>query len=291
MICIAISCQLGNQLFQYAFGYATSKKLNTFLVIDRSNKFHGYMLNRYFLLHKSNRVRHTLWTLYYTYLKKTQRIYFLQQNGWNHPERIMDRLADNTEYKGFYQSAAYFSKYHDDICRLFTIRNKFVKAFHQKYQSLLTSRKTIVVHIRRTDYMKAGDKTLGGTNVCLPDAYIVNCLNKIDDITSYHLIFISDDIGYVKATFSSKYPLARFEHNPMIIDFQLLMHADILIVSNSTFAWWGAYLNPKKDKIIYAPQYWLGFKVEKEYPVSIIPRSWITVPVTAEYQLCQGSKM
>ena len=62
------------------------------------------------------------------------------------------------------------------------------------------------------------------------------------------------------------------------MDFQLLLHADKLIISNSSFAWWGAYLNKNKTEV-FVPQYWLGFKVDKEIPADIIPARFISVPV------------
>jgi hypothetical protein len=52
-----------------------------------------------------------------------------------------------------------------------------------------------------------------------------------------------------------------------------LVNADICILSNSTFGWWGAYLNPKKPEII-ASKYWLGRAQKKEYPTNVVPDHW-----------------
>jgi len=73
---------------------------------------------------------------------------------------------------------------------------------------------------------------------------------------------------------------ALFANNDMITDFQIIMNADACIISNSSFAWWAAYLNSKKDKKIYCPEHWLGFKIKREYPENIIPGEWIKVNVT-----------
>jgi hypothetical protein len=57
------------------------------------------------------------------------------------------------------------------------------------------------------------------------------------------------------------------------------MHADICILSNSTFSWWGAWLNDKKDKIVHAPRYFLGWKTQKEFPENIYPSTWNLISV------------
>lgn len=142
-----------------------------------------------------------------------------------------------------------------------------------------------MVHIRRTDYLFFGKESLGGKNMCLPDGYFINCLNKIKNINDYLIIFISDDIIYARKRFSNMYFKAQFESNDEIIDFQLLMYADVLVISNSTFAWWAAYLNQKPNKIVYAPKYWLGFKKKIEYPVNILHPNWIVVEVKYEFQI------
>jgi hypothetical protein len=52
-----------------------------------------------------------------------------------------------------------------------------------------------------------------------------------------------------------------------------LTRADICVLSNSSFSWWGAWLNTNDAQII-APQYWIGNEMKKEYPVNIIPSYW-----------------
>jgi hypothetical protein len=278
MLSVVITSRMGNQLFQYAFGYAAARKLKTDFIINWKEGKHGYILIKYFTLHKRS-LRKSLNIGLFQWLKMRNKIQVVRQTGWDEPSSIIDKLSNFTEYRGYYQSLEYFAHCQNEIHRLFKIKDQFTSDFHKKYGALFETRKTIVVHIRRTDYVKYGKDTLGGKNMCLPNHYVFNCLNKIENLASYSLIFISDDIDYAINNFSGSFPSARFEHDAEIIDLQFLMHADTLILSNSSFAWWGAFLNRKKDKTVYVPEYWIGFKIEKEYPSKIVCPGWIRVNV------------
>jgi hypothetical protein len=280
MISIVITSRLGNQLFQYAFGYAVARKLKTGLYVNDKEGQHGYFLKKYFILQKRKIIRDIVLALSFKWLKKTNKIQLVRQAGWDDPDSVISKISDFTEYRGYFQSLEYFSAYEKDIQQLFTIKDRFVNDFNKKYRALFEQRKTIVVHLRRTDYIRYGRDILGGKNMCLPDNYVICCLSKIENLGDYNLIFISDDIDYAIHTFSGLFPAARFEHDAEITDLQFLMHADILVLSNSTFAWWGAFLNRKKEKIVYAPEHWVGFKIGKEYPSKIICPGWITVNAT-----------
>ena len=72
---------------------------------------------------------------------------------------------------------------------------------------------------------------------------------------------------------------AHYSENSVISDLQFIINADICILSCSTFSWWGAWLNEKKTKTIFVPKNFLGFKVNKEFPVKMIPESWNKIQV------------
>jgi hypothetical protein len=278
MVTIKLTSRLGNQLFQYAFAYAISRKCNTFFVIDTGNAKHGNVIRRYFYLSWRDDLLTILFEQPCRLLYKTGVIRGLRQTNAMQPDDVLLSASNYMQYSGYYQSLSYFVRNEKAIRELFTIKREFVAKYKKKY-ACISDKKTIVVHVRRTDYVKYGKQELGGPNMCLPDEYFVRCLQMIRNIEDYCLIFISDDIQYVKTQFSSRFPDARFEQNEEIVDLQLLQNADILIISNSTFAWWGAYLNPKPGKTVFAPKYWLGFKVRKEYPVNILLPAWKAVEV------------
>ena len=65
----------------------------------------------------------------------------------------------------------------------------------------------------------------------------------------------------------------------LIIDFQLLLNADVAIIANSTFSWWAAYLNPNIQKV-FLPRDWLGFRINKLLPPGIfnrLPSHWTII--------------
>ena len=124
--------------------------------------------------------------------------------------------------------------------------------------------------MRLTDYKLSGNDFLGGQDLTLPFSYYKFCLNQILKTNSIEkIIVISDDVEKCKEIFKEFEKVnIMYEENTEIIDFQLIMNADYLILSNSSFSWWGAYLNNKKQKV-YAPKYWLGFHKKFSYPLEI----------------------
>lgn len=290
MIGIIARGQMGNQMFQYAFCYATSRKLNKKFFI------YGYDSLHYFKLHNNLKKYNNLRILLYglnnlftksrfsfsiNYLKNF--LYFLLNwairknvfewpNSFDEKNYFLEEIKDNTLYQGFFQSEKYFKNYKEDIEKLFKIRTLYKKAF-LKNKAQLFDKKTVAVHLRRKDYLKYGNEELGGIDMTLPMSYYKKCLDIIGDIDDYNVIFVSDDIEFAKKEFASKENYF-FEKNDEITDFQILLNADILIVANSTFSWWAAWLNNKKEKIIYAPNYFLGFKIKKFYPAGIKVNDW-----------------
>jgi hypothetical protein len=274
MIKVDLWGRLGNQMFQYAFATSTAKKLNTFFFIVPTERFE--LLN-YFQLDLLTRLlyRNQIFPKYKKYIDRFLNKNYVEQSG-NESEI---KLMDNCHYRGFFQSENYFNSVSQNLLRKrFKIHRQLQKLFQDKYSTLFQQNKIVTLHVRRTDYLQHGNEELGGSNLVLPMSYYDTCLAKIPDLESYKVVCISDDIEFVKKYYGHR-PNFLFESNEMILDFQLMVHADILIVANSTFSWWAGYLNNKPNPIIFGPKYWLGFKIKREYPKGIMSArfTWVDV--------------
>jgi hypothetical protein len=175
-------------------------------------------------------------------------------------------------YKGFYQTDWYLKNTPGTLP--IKVKASFKNEFNKLYGNLFSQNKTIVVHIRRTDYLKYGKR-----DISLPLEYFQERLHALGDISAYKVIFVSDDIYHVKSYFKEKENYI-FSKNNEIVDFQIIMHADIAIISNSSFAWWASYLS-EKNNTVYAPKNWLGFRIGKEHPKRVMTDRflWCEVPI------------
>jgi hypothetical protein len=86
-------------------------------------------------------------------------------------------------------------------------------------------------------------------------------------------LVISDDLNYARKILP-EIQYAEFKGETAIQDFIAFKNCSHQIIANSTFSWWAAWLNDRKDKKVIVPNYFLGFKVKKEFPLNIIPEAW-----------------
>jgi len=274
MIGIQLQGQLGNQLFQIAFIRHVSKTLREcYVILD--DKSYGCIAEKYFRLQffEKRYPRKILKKFFLLSPRKT-----LEFNNWQEPGIVLHSLKPGVIYKGFFQSDKFFSPYFKK--KPFKIKKKYQKEFFQKYGELFKNFKVVVVHIRLKDYLDIGNENLGGKGLNLPISFYQNAVEYFKKEDNTKFLVISDDIDFVKQNLKLDLPFSLEINNP-VIDFQLMVNADRLIISNSSYSWWGAFLNTKKDLKVIAPQFWLGFKVRKNYPVSIIRNSWSAIPVDA----------
>lgn len=265
MTMVDIHGRFGNQLFMYAFAFALRKRTRSVCVFDNTQAV--YILPKYFELSSFYNV-----VLKIPILRRYYRV-FCHEYKESHDilcDDIPD-VADELDYKyydGFYQSQKYFGQYLEPIRKRFKVKKKFVNVFQRLYGDVFSKNKVIVMHIRRTDYLTFGkDLGLGYDSVSLPVSYYQHALQQIDGLSQYRIIVIGDDLEWGKRNFSN-YPNIYFERNELIVDWLLLLNANVCILSNSTFAYWGGVLNNIKSEC-YAPLGWLGYYENKEIPQDI----------------------
>lgn len=298
MIGVLSQGRMGNQMFQLAFIHCAAKKLKTdyfiyaadslhyFVCQDELNRWNDQHIRRYVLhnlFRKSDHPfryagRKTLW-------QQCRRM-LVSKNIFNWPNQIGDEnfrlshFTDNTLYAGFFQSEMYFTDA-AEVRKLFALREEITSVFKARMKPY-SHQNYIAVHLRRSDYLNYGGDELGGINMTLPPEYYHRCLSMIRGAEELPVVFVSDDIEFVKKEFGTR-PNYYFESNDEITDFQIMLHASTVVMANSTFSWWAAWLNEKENKMVYAPEYFLGFKIKKDYPGGIRVKEWNWINVGGEY--------
>lgn len=272
MIGVRLNGRLGNQLFQYALAISLAKGFKTYFIIDHDGK--PDYVKKYFKTKKLSNSR-----ISRAVLKKLliNQLPFVNQNNWETTDDILPLISNNRFYYGFFQSELYFKNVCCSIQKRIQLKLVYKKAFAEKYGHLFKGEKVLAIHYRLGDYITWGDETTGGINMSLPESYYLNALQEIKNLGEYKILLVTDDIENA----ATKLPGIKNKlviSDSEIMDFQILMHADKLVISNSSFSWWAAYLN-KKNAEVFAPQNWLGFKVNKEMPSNAIPSKFIKVGV------------
>jgi hypothetical protein len=186
------------------------------------------------------------------------------ENFYNEPKFSFSEITykENLLLNGYFQSEKYFKKNSDIIKKLFYINEEDIKNVSTKYDT----KNLTCVHVRRGDYLKFKD-----FHFTCDINYYKNAINLINDTK---FIFISDDIDWVKSTFKSDNFLYS-DLNDEILDLTLITMCKNVIISNSSFSWWGAYLNSNNGKII-APKKWFGPSGHKDTQ-DVIPNDWIII--------------
>jgi Glycosyl transferase family 11 len=141
---------------------------------------------------------------------------------------------------------------------------------------IAASRNPVSLHIRRGDYTLAAEG-----NIALPMSYydrVIQLLRgRVDDPTFF---VFSDDIGFAKANLPARLRTVFVDHNDDHTsheDLRLMSACRHHIIANSSFSWWGAWLNQRPDKLVFAPKHWL-LQPGSYYP-DLFPPEWILIPV------------
>lgn len=274
MVKVLLHGRMGNQLFQFAFGHIIAKKNKTILLIkvDR-HKFYlnGFKLPLpYILLSKP---------LFYRFYNKISSLFTFKNKIelLDLKKRIeLPKNTNNTFYTGYFQDANFFEPYIEEIQKLFSIKPSLKKQFDKKYGHLFLHKKTLVISMRLgEDYQNFFLPELNNAHVFLPVHWYKTVLQKIE--SEYEsIIIISDEINDAKNILGDNEKFIFADEIPEI-QIQLLMNADSCIIANSSFSWWGAFLNRKSYKKVYAPAYWAGYNAKTEYPAGIMAKDFIAI--------------
>jgi len=299
MVIVKIIGGFGNQLFQYAAGRALSLHLKTELKLDFS----------FFDTEEKKKVlRLNVFNLPYTVAEKNDYRNIKNLEKPLFVKRILNKIG--IRIPPFYKSSHIFEEniltifdkkqqnnqnfyiegwLGDEQCFI-NIRDLLLKELNintildeenNKIKSQIDATNSIAIHVRRGDYLKnAYFKTL-------PIEYYIKAINEIiQKIRNPHFFFFSDDIDWVKNNFLHIENSNFIENNNKkdtqwstkgdVEDLMLIKSCKHQIIANSTYSWWGAWLNNNSDKLVYYPEQWFenttaqtNFESNK-----FIPKNW-----------------
>lgn len=288
MIIVQLIGGLGNQMFQYAAGKALALHLGTELKLD-INHLEAETRNEYtkrhfelncFKLNSSIANKEDL-AVYFpiktTFLKRmSQRFFASLSKGkiFYEPEKKYTseffQLSDNTYLTGFWQSEKYFRKYAAQIRSDFRPLNTLPSDLELLKEKISES-ESVSLHVRRGDYviLKSASDFHGSCGL----DYYSKAVEALSSNKKIELFVFSDDIYWCKQNLNFDVPVTYVEqNNGACWDLYLMSLCKHNIIANSSFSWWGAWLNENSEKVVVAPEYW--FKSVKSKELDIIPDAW-----------------
>jgi uncharacterized protein (DUF1499 family) len=273
MIITRISGGLGNQMFQYAIAKSIAQKNNdtfkldiTFYPKQTLRKYELNLLNineNIALENESIQLRGKEGFIFRVCKKLSLPLnrptsYLQEKENTVFDETIYNQEG-NIYLDGFWQNEKYIIDIRKELIQDFTPKNnRSIEA--QKYLNNINKTNSISLHVRRGDYV-SNQHTNNVHGVCDINYYkraIDYIKNEIENPIFY---IFSDDIIWCKENFSflkEKVFIDKTEN--LIDDLELMMHCKHNIIANSSFSWWGAWLNTNKQKIVISPILWWNTK-------------------------------
>jgi len=292
--CVVVIARLfggiGNQMFQYAAGRALALRTRSPFRVDVADctAHRGYELSHAFVVdarvasvedmeallgwRRRRKVRRLLAHMPVTALRGAYvpEPHFHYWPGYR-------KLGGRAYLDGYWQSAEYFSDVEADVRAWFRFRRPLRGANAAVAAMIEQAPASVSVHVRRGDYVADPEVArIHGTN---PVDYYERARARLAErLESDPRFFVfSDDMGWARAHLELPSSTVFVDHNQgsdSHFDLQLMARCRHHIIANSSFSWWGAWLDPSNAKIVIAPSSW--FRVGHDTS-TLLPAGWIRV--------------
>jgi hypothetical protein len=235
--------RLGNQMFQIASTIGVAKDNGLDYGFDS-------WICKYTSTDFNTFIKNPLKKLIFDYNKKT---FNTHESSFSYQKIILDSNFNHI-LDGYYQSEKYFKNHEKYIKDIFELKSEYKNYILEKYGDKLKD--SCSLHIRRGDYVN-----LQNHHTLIGDDYYKDALLKIygENINNINLFIFSDDIEWCENNIKyDDFNIIYIKNNLDIIDLNLMSMCDNNIIANSSFSWWGAWLNKNPNKKIVAPKEWFG---------------------------------
>jgi len=294
MIIVKLMGGVGNQMFQYAAGRALADRLNTVLKMDISGFAapvwttpRAYQLDQLSItagvasdseLHavaaSTRKLSGMTWLGKLAGALRRRADLTIYNETPNCFDSHFMSLQNNTYLCGYWQSQMYFQDISDVVRREFQPCAPWSQR-NLELAAQISATDSISVHVRRGDYVNdESARMIHG--VCTLDFYQA-CMRQIECVTEApHYYVFSDEPQWARDNIKTAFPITIVDHNDphnAVFDIKLMSLCKHNIIANSSFSWWGAWLNTNPGKIVFAPSKWFCRKEAKD----LLPHSWVKV--------------
>jgi hypothetical protein len=275
---------LGNQLFQYSAGKALSERHKTELVLDDSWYVGPFFRNTPRIVGlRSLNIAARLPTLRERAWMRTCSSGVLSRFPLPRPWRVIKEshyhfdprfpnLPDDVYLSGYWQSEQYFDERRSSLLKELTPRGASPPSLHD-WVAAVASTESVSIHIRRGDFV-ANARTAayhGALPLTYYEAAVAHAASRIANPTFF---VFSDDIAWARENLRLRHVTTFVQQLSSDPCWEMLLMSRCRhhIIANSSYSWWGAWLNPSKDSIVVAPRRW--FQDPRIDTADLIPRRW-----------------
>lgn len=264
---LSLGPQFGSQMGQYAGLYAVSKKLNFEIKLFEEYIYQSRgvkLFDAFELDYHRDSIKNA---------KPIHKIYNLQDIVMDDNVFKLDSNF-NWDIQGWFHLYHYWHEYRNDLINIFKFKPEIYNVASHNINIIRQNEPYPIVslHVRRGDYLQ-----VSSLNLTLD--YYNDAISIFLKLFSYFkLLIFSDDIEWCKQYIIGE-NVFYSEGNTNYIDMCMMTLCNHNIIANSTFSWWGAYLNQNTNKIVVCPQNYIGPSdlanhfINKNY----YPREWIAL--------------
>lgn len=301
MIIVNVYGGLGNQMFQYALGRHLAHKLKTDLKFDYSvnltrTDFDPQDITSIFDIFKvknelaseeeikkfnrpsdsanCNQILRGILSKYFAFIKSKYNL--IKESDFYFNENILS-ASNHCYLSGYWQSEKYFLGVEKLIREDFQIKIP-MQENNKIFAKKIINSESISIHLRGRDYITR-ERTKEVHFTC-DSLYYERCISLITTKVKKPQFFIfSDDPEWARDFLKTDIPLTFVEGNSWnktnYEDLRLMSLCKHNIIANSSFSWWGAWLNSNPEKIVIAPRRWFADDEANKQTKDLIPDKWI----------------
>lgn len=276
MIRVILQGRTGNNLFQYAAGRALAQRHRTELILDGAwaDQAHATQFQHLLRLPLKARYERRL-----SLLKRASNRFLAKgpaafhrgpaivESSEGNPHDL-SQAADGSLLIGFFQSPRHFPNIETSLREELNLSTIILPANSLRFEEILRSRPTASIHVRRGDYLKIGNTQ------CLTENYHARAIENLRrQFNGIRFCVFSDDIPWCRTHFQgSEFLFCNFPElsSDSLHDLRLMAACHHHIIVNSSYSWWGAWLNPAESKQVIAPAMWMKKLASKQ----VVPSDW-----------------